>query len=161
MPLQTSTMGRKPETKFLIRPHHRRDLPLLMEQETMLIPGVKDTITYTIVLVEAIMVLSFFKQYTNIIYLSGLASIAAVVTLRIRHARYTYTPFSNKNDPDIRLKEIRWAIVIFPIIFIVGQSFKAVVSPGGFAHGNVGIIMFLAAAFAWALLEGFLRIRIK
>lgn len=127
----------------------------------MIIPGVKDTITYTIVLIEAIMVVSFFKQYTNIIYISGLASIAAVVTLRIRHARYTYAPFSNKNDPDIRRKEIRWAIVIFPIIFIVGQSFKTVVSPGGFAHGNIGIILFLAAAFAWALVEGFLRIRLK
>jgi hypothetical protein len=107
------------------------------------------------------MVLSFFKQYMNIICLSGLASIASVVTLIIKHARYKYTLFSNKNDPEIRLKEIRWAIVIFPIIFILGQSFKAAVSPGGFAHGNVGIIMFLAAAFAWALLEGFLRIRIK
>ena len=127
----------------------------------MLIPGVKNTITYTIVLVEAVMVLSFLKQYTNIIYLSGLSSIAAVVTLRIRHANYTYTPFSDKNDPDIINKEIRWAILIFPIIFIVGQSFKAVVLPGGFAQGNVGIIMFLAAAFVWALLEGFLRIRIK
>lgn len=124
-----------------------------------MIPGLPDRYLFLIAVLEAGLIASCFADYSIGIGVFGTMSALTVGYLHLTLLPYKIRPFVERIDPEAYRREMRWGILIAPILFAGGPNFPVTgVFPTDYSV-DIWKLLFFCSVSVWFLTEGVIRIR--
>ncbi len=124
-----------------------------------MIPGLPTKYVFMILILEAGLIASCFASYSVGIGVLGTISALIVGYLHLTRSTFKVISFVKGIDPKVYSQEIRWGIVIVPVLISCGLAVPITgIFPTNYSVDLWKLFFFFSVA-AWLLLEGVFRIR--
>jgi hypothetical protein len=125
----------------------------------MFIPGLKNSFLAAIITLEILMLSSRLFGFGAAFAVFGLLSVAAVGYFHLKLVKVKVRPIKRNMSEEEYRTEIKWLVVIAPLVVMWGNSFPFSGQFPGEYSIDVWKMVFFIAVILWFFMEGVFRIR--